>query len=369
MIHLSAEQVRWFRLCRSGLVEPFASPETAASFLAGIQAQILPAAGVALWNRTTDLTHDAFDTLLHQERTLVKLWGQRGTLHLYPSDEWPLIHSAVGYRRGWWERRAEQLGIPAAAYRATIEQVADLLRQRQTLGRSDLRTADIELHHDFFSSWGGIFSDLVRYGYACHAGQSGNEGRFAHREYWLPDLAWDPPPAEEANITFLRRYLRAYGPSTLHDFAYWRYVRIADARKWLAQLASEVTEVTVDGIPMLALREDVAALQATPPPAATWPLRLLYRFDPLLLGHKDKGWLIDMSHYKRVWQAAGHIEGVVLQRGRISGTWRYDRKASGLIITVYPFTKLTKKAQAAVARQASGVARFFGRPLAQINYE
>jgi uncharacterized protein YcaQ len=369
MINFSAEQVRWFRLRRSGLVEPFASPETAASSLAGIQAQILPAAAVALWNRTTGLTYDAFDSLLHQERTLVKLWGQRGTLHLYPSAEWPLIHSALISRPGWWEWRAAQWGLSTADYRALIERVADLLRQRQTLGRSDLRAADIDLHEAFFSSWGGIFSDLVRYGYACHAGQVGNEGRFAHREYWLPDLAWQPPPGEEANITLLRRYLRAYGPATLHDFAYWRYARMADARRWLALLADEVVEVLVAGTSMLALREDVAALQVEPPSAAAWPVRLLYRFDPLLLAHKDKSWLIDMAYYKRVWQAAGHIEGVTLQHGRITGAWRYDRKGGGLVITVYPFGKVTKKTQTAVRRHAKGVARFFGLPLVAVNYE
>ena len=46
MTTLSAEQVRWFRLRRSGLVEPFATPETAVSALVGIQAQILPAAAI-----------------------------------------------------------------------------------------------------------------------------------------------------------------------------------------------------------------------------------------------------------------------------------------------------------------------------------
>jgi len=69
---LTDTQIRWFRLRRSGLAEPFDSPESAASALVGIQAQILPAAGLALWNRTGGLTHDQFDSLLHQTRTLVK---------------------------------------------------------------------------------------------------------------------------------------------------------------------------------------------------------------------------------------------------------------------------------------------------------
>ena len=60
-ISVSLDQVRRFRLIRSGLLAPFASPEAAAGAFVGIQAQILPAAGVALWNRTTGLTHDRFE--------------------------------------------------------------------------------------------------------------------------------------------------------------------------------------------------------------------------------------------------------------------------------------------------------------------
>ena len=62
---LTAEQIRWFRLRRSGLIEPFATPEEAASHLVGVQAQIFPAAGLALWNRTRGLSHKRYEQLLN----------------------------------------------------------------------------------------------------------------------------------------------------------------------------------------------------------------------------------------------------------------------------------------------------------------
>ena len=46
--------------------------------------------------------------------------------------------------------------------------------------------------------------------------------------------------------------------------------------------------------------------------AEEWPVQLLYRFDPLLLAHKDKSCWLDMTFYKRVWQTAGHIEAFML---------------------------------------------------------
>ena len=68
---ISLSQLRRYRLLRSGLITPFATPEEAASALAGVQAQIHPAAGLSLWNRTTAFTHTRYDELVLTERTMV----------------------------------------------------------------------------------------------------------------------------------------------------------------------------------------------------------------------------------------------------------------------------------------------------------
>ncbi len=359
-------QIRWFRLRRSGLERPFATPEIAAATLAGIQAQILPAAGLALWNRTAGLSHDDFDARLHQNRTLVKLWGQRGTLHLYPSQEWPLIYAALNTQKpSWWERQTEAQSGNIELYRATVDQVAEILKERGYLSRSDLRTLDLPLADFHFSAWGGIFADLVRRGVACHAGQAGNEGRFAYRELWLPDLHWDPPAHNLANQELVRRYFKAYGPATLRDFAYWRGVPLTSARPWIAALGSELTEIATESGPQLLLRDDIDELAAPPPERESWPVRMLYRFDPLFLAHKDKKWVIDAAWYDQIWRPAGHIEGAVLEYGRIIGTWRYDRLDKGLSVQITPFTPFPDYVQSALETATAGIARFFDLPLLQ----
>jgi uncharacterized protein YcaQ len=362
---ISLEQARAFRLRRSGLVEPFATPEAAASALVGVQAQILPAAGLALHLRSGGLTNRTFEHLLYERRSLVKLWGQRGTLHLYPVEEWPLIYAALGEQPTWWRRQAERTGA-ADQHQARVEQVAALLRAQGSIGRSDLRQAGLDLDDELLSSWGGIFADLVRLGLACHAAPLNGEGRFASREYWLPQLEWRPPEREAANLELARRYLRAYGPATAQDLAFWGGMSIQAARRWLATLADELVELAVGGQPMLALRADLATLVLPPPERDTWPFRMLGRFDPLLLGLKDKRWLVDPQHYKRVWRAAGHIEGTLLDRGRIVATWRYERAPGGLRLLVEPFGRVTRRLETGLERQARRVAAFFALPLAEI---
>ncbi len=370
MTHPSDEQIRWFRLRRSGLVQPFASPEATASALAGVQAQILPAALLALWNRAASgaATAAELTARLFKERTVLRLWGQRHTLHLYATADWGLIQAAFAGRRTWWERQAlaEDSPLDPATFREGIARAAELLRARGTLSRKELRASGIPLPPELFSPWGGVFAELVRLGEACHAQWEGGEARYAHREHWLPGAAWNPPTADEANVELARRYFAAYGPASAQDFAYWRAGSLAgESRRAFAAAADELAEVaTAHGrVPRLFVRRaDLDELFAPPPVPEAWPVRMLGRFDPLLLAHKDKDWVVPDPYYDWVWRPAGHIEAVVLAHGRAVATWRYDRFGAGtLAVRVFPFKgPLPLHVGKEVRRQAKEVARFFG---------
>ena len=382
MTRLSEEQVRWFRLRRSGLVEPFATPEATAASLAGVQAQILPASLLALWNRSAvgAGTQEALTERLFRERTLVRLWGQRHTLHLYAAGDWPLVQAAFAGRRTWWERQAESADSPLdpAAFREGIARAAELLRARGTLSRKELRASGLPMPPELFSPWGGVFAELVRIGEACHAQWEGGEARYAHREHWLPGAPWNPPPADDANAELARRYFAGYGPATAADFAYWRAGSLAgESRRAFEAVAGELAEIeTEPGAAgrrprLFARRADLDELFATPPPREEWPVRTLGRFDPLLLAHRDKDWVVPDRFYDRVWRPAGHIEAVVLEHGRAVATWRYDRIGAGtLAVRVFPFRgRLPRHVGQAVRRQAREVARFFGLKPAAVRFE
>ncbi len=60
----------------------------------GIQAQVMSAAELALGARVDGLTPQDVQSALWQERTLVKTWAMRGTLHLLAAHELPLYVAA-----------------------------------------------------------------------------------------------------------------------------------------------------------------------------------------------------------------------------------------------------------------------------------
>jgi hypothetical protein len=363
---ITAAQARWFRLQQHGLLTPFADAPAAAAAISGVQAQIVPAAGIALANRVAGFQAADLERLIFTERRLIKTWGQRGTLHLYASAEWPLFYAAQADVRTYWERVAHQRGDDLTAHEQLVAQIAALLHANESLGRSDLRASGLPLTDKHLSGWGGIFAVLVRRGLACHAAPRNGEARLAHRERWLPDLEWNPPASDAANVELARRYLAAYGPATLTDLAYWRGRTQAEVKRWVAALGPAVTEVLVDGVPMLALVDHLDALARPAPAADGWPVLLLGRFEPILLGHRNKADLIDAAYYDRVWRPAGHIEATLLVRGRIAGAWRYDWRGNGIVITVSPFRAPAQCVRRAVERRAAAVAAHFGAPLADL---
>src|SRR6516164_1547220 len=111
MLRLTWPQVAAWRVRRHHLDRrtPPGSMLAVACCLCGLHAQLLSSALLTLWARVEGLDRQAVQRALWEDRTLVKTWAMRGTLHLLPTDDLPLWHAALStsrrYRKpGLWRR-------------------------------------------------------------------------------------------------------------------------------------------------------------------------------------------------------------------------------------------------------------------------
>jgi len=327
-----------------------------------VQAQLPAAANLAFWNRTSKCTTEGLEQARLKRRTLVRFWGQRNTVHMYAAKDWPFLHASLAERQSVMHARLKKAGLLSDFLRVA-RRAEKRLEQGEQLTYKDIKSRKLERAQDKWVLSYAVFMLLVREGVVCHGPDRGNESTFVHRKHWLPRLDWSPPDPERAQAELARRYLSAYGPAEARDLAFWYGTTVTSAKRWIEAAKEHCAGITVGDRGYWCCREDLDEMMTKPPPAGSWPVRLLYRFDPLVLATKDKSWLVDDEHYKKVWRPSAHVEAVLLVRGRIAGTWRYERRTKSVRIRVVPFTKPGRAVARAAEVQAAAVARFIGLEL------
>src|SRR3712207_1356741 len=146
------------------------------SQICGLHAQVMSSAELTLWARTDDLEPDAVQKALWEERSLVKTWAMRGTLHLLPAAELPLWVGAQGalkprYHTPSWLRHFDLTREEAEALVAAIpEALDDRMLTREELAQEVGRiVGSEELGGKLRHSWGTLLKPAAFQGHLLFA--------------------------------------------------------------------------------------------------------------------------------------------------------------------------------------------------------
>jgi hypothetical protein len=331
----------------------------------------MSSAGLTLHARVDGLERAAVADALWQDRTLVKTWAMRGTLHLLPAADYGLWQAAlstqfVRFTKPAWSRAS---GIQPDELERVIDAVADALDgdplTREELAAAVARTSKSpELGEMLRESWGALLKPAAVRGVLCFAPSAGQKVRFTRPDAWIghaPEPQIDPADAE---LEVARRYLAVHGPATREDLGRWWGIQPAPAGRLLTRLGDQVAEVQVDGAPMWMVADDAAAVARGVDPIDT--VRLLPGFDQYTIAatrHVEQ--LMPPGDFRPlVYRPQGWISAVVVVDGRIEGVWRYERRGARLAIEVEPFAgKPAKRVVRAVEDEAERIAGFLGGSL------
>ncbi|PZS01579.1 MAG: winged helix DNA-binding domain-containing protein, partial [Candidatus Chloroheliales bacterium] len=195
-INLTWPQVLAWRLAQQHLDKPAPHDQMLAvvSRICGLQAQVMSAAALALAARVADATPDDVAAALWTQRTLVKLWAMRGTLHLLPAADIPLYVAAARatrrnhMRAGW----LKYYGLTSEDMAAFLEAARTILSdQPMTRAQfSELVVAQIgaaNLTTALLSGWGSVLKPASYHGYICFGPSQGQNITFVQPHHWLGD--------------------------------------------------------------------------------------------------------------------------------------------------------------------------------------
>ncbi len=363
---VSWSQVHAFRMERHHLLRraPKRDLLKVAGAIGGAQAQVMSAAEMQLVTRVEARTAHVRDALW-KDRTLVKTWLERGTLHVIPARDLPLYAAALRQIQ-WTPAWSKWMGMNEHQLDSLVEAMGDALSDRpmtkEELADRVGRGRPNLVRERIGGSWGSILKPAARRGLLCFGPSRGTNVTFVNPRQWL--RSWREIDSDEATLELARRYLRAYGPATKRDYFRWFGPSLRRGRgdPW-TDLAKELVTVSVEGTHLQLLAKDLRALTRIEPAPS---VQILPSFDPYLMGHSSRDHLFDKVHRWKVSRVAGWISAVVLVGGRVVGTWTHRAGTDLLAVTVVPFAKLGPRTRRDIGGRADLLAGSLGLARAEV---
>jgi hypothetical protein len=370
MTKLQWTQVHAWRMSQHGLSARFSSQDfmQAVKLTAGIQAQVASAAELALCTRVEELSPRDVQAAIFQDRTLLKTWAMRGTLHLLAASELPLYVAA----RDWqltasWSNYFAAFGLTTAAQQEAFLSAIPHVLEQGPLTRPQL--ADAVASHtgmaqarDFMlsESWGTPLKPSAYRGDLCFGPGQGKTVTFMNPRGSIRE--WQPIEPQLALAELARRYLRAYGPATSDDFRFWWGCGKTLAKSLFQSIAEELEEVEVERWRAFALRATVPLIQSVEP---VKQIRLLPLFDAYTIGAAPRGCepLLAASYKSQVFNQQGWTFAVILVNGSIQGVWDYTIRRSHIVVKVNLFCSSTTAIRKGIAAEAERLSHLFEKEI------
>jgi hypothetical protein len=350
--------LRALRMRAQGLAGPPASGVAEAVRAAGaIQAQDTPSSRLGVRARSVGLRVDDVVRACDQERSVVRTWAMRGTIHMIPIEDARWMTALLGpTHAARYARRRRELGIDDDLAERALAAMGRILAGRGPLLRDELMDA-IEASGVPLDRSGQMPAHLIYLaafrGLVCRGPDpaAGGGSTVALADDWLPPGA--PRELDAALEELALRFVRAYGAVGARDLAYWSGLPAAMARRGMESIGGRLTEVASPCGPLW-------ILGAPPEPGEAPPgVRLVPAFDGALLGHRDRTPLMGDRAFAEV-TAGSWILPTVLAGGRIVATWRPRWTTGAVSVEVTPLEPLDEALLPDLRTEAEDVGRFLG---------
>ena len=352
-----AHEIARRRLRNSKLTDPpFTAAEEVVRWHGAMQSQDYGPAKWAVGQRTLGLVDQDLEEAL-AKGLILRTHVLRPTWHFVAGDDirWlleltgPRVHAQTAARFRELQLDARTLDRSETAIAGALKGDNHLTRSeiggildRAGIDRSGQRLPWILMHCELNAT---ICSGVIR----------GKQQTYA----LLDERATSPRrfDRDEALVELTRRYLTSHGPATIQDLRWWSSITVADIKKAIDMLGSEVQNETIDGLTLWSITSD-----STRPPV-TRGVHLLQSYDEVVVGYTESRYLGDplKAAARAAWGDRSLPFAVALVNGAVAGHWRRTIKTRTVNVEILTYKRPNPSELRALKSAAADFGRFLER--------
>ena len=325
--------------------------------LGAVQAQDYAGAKWALAQRTSGATDNEIERELTEGR-IIRTHVLRPTWHFVaPADlRWMLALTAprVNQALAYYNRKLE---LTPAVFKKSHSAIGRALRGGKHLTRLELKEVleRAGLRAVTGQRLGHLMAQAELDAVICSGARRGKQFTYALVEERVPPAA--TLTRDEALHELSRRYFTTRGPATVHDFAWWSGLTIADVRRAIAIAGDALRRTDSEG------RTFWSAADAPAPPKARRSVHLLPNYDEYFIGYKDRSAIGGrIRSTKPVTGGNALIAHVIAVNGELVGGWKRIPDKGQVVVEADLVVRLTAPEQAGLGAAARRFGEFLGSP-------
>lgn len=330
----AAEVVRWF---------------------GAMQAQDFAAAKWAIALRSKNQTEASIEQAFNDGKIL-RTHIMRPTWHfVHPSDiRWLLALTSprVQAFNGHYYRKS---GLDKSIFQKSNQIIREELLEGKQLTREELHSVLKKQHiptDNLGLSYTIMQAELE--GIICSGPRRGKQFTYILLDERVPKTR--EISQDEALAELTKRYFQSHGPAQVQDFCWWSGLPVADAKKGIELVGSTLHREEREGKTYWFFES--ANLIEQPNNGFLIP-----GFDEYFIAYKDRNDILDKKYAKHLNQGGGMINGSIVIRGKMVGSWKRIFEKKNVFIRMQLLEKITPSQQDSLEKQVERYGEFVGKPI------
>lgn len=202
---------------------------------------------------------------------------------------------------------------------------------------------------------GSILMNAELNGIICSGALNGKQHTYALLDERAPQAR--SLTHDEALAELTLRYFTSHGPATVKDFRWWSSLTVAEIKRGLEMVASQLDQQDIEGVSYW------FGAPAPSSPAASPTVHLLQAFDEYIVGYSESKFVLDLSGTARVLTGDRPVFNlVIILDSQVVGHWKRTLKRSAVIIETILYTALDDLQTRALHAAADRYGDFLGLP-------